>query len=541
MRRPNILLITTDQQRWDHIGLAGLEAIATPNLDRLGSQGLHFTRAYTPSPICTPARVSLMTGRYPSLHRAHTIGITINPFPRPTLPDLLQEAGYDTALFGKSHFSRRADEEAHFLTDGHLGATDTASDQVATAHASAAGGLRESDWYRSHDGPYLGFRVARLASGHTTNGKPVMHYRAWLEEQGLTADEWGAWFPDETGGHDHSATGSWSIPAEYHDTSFVTQLTEEWIARHSESEPDERRPWFCWASYQDPHEPFLCPEPWFSMVDTQRMVLPEGHREGEFNDKPAFYADALHTRFADDLGHGSGKAGTQWAQFDDGHGVPCSSPREDLDGRSREAMQATLGMVGFLDHGVGRILAALEKRGELENTIVIYTSDHGELHGHHGFWHKGLFAYEDVQRVPLLVYGPGHVGATGLTGAITNLIDLPPTILSLAGVEPPVGMQGVDLSPVLRGDRGSVREATIVELEATSKVYQQTLVTEQYKLVVYRDLDDGELYDLEADPDQYVNLWNLEESAALKSQLLVELAREQMRREGRAPKRTAFA
>ena len=90
MSRPNILFITTDQQRFDHLGLKGLRAVDTPNLDRLGTQGVHFDRAYCPSPVCTPTRVSLLTGRYPSSHLAYTIGVTPDPFPGPTLPEIAE-------------------------------------------------------------------------------------------------------------------------------------------------------------------------------------------------------------------------------------------------------------------------------------------------------------------------------------------------------------------------------------------------------------------------------------------------------------------
>jgi arylsulfatase A-like enzyme len=271
------------------------------------------------------------------------------------------------------------------------------------------------------------------------------------------------------------------------------------------------------------------------------MKLEEGYRPGELDDKPKFYREARDVEFGPSSGHGGGNPGTDWAAFDDGYGIPCAYRRDDIEGREHEAMQATLGMVGFIDHGVGRILRTLEAAGELENTIIIYTSDHGELHGHHGFWHKGLFAYEDVQRVPLLVWGPGRVNARGTVQALANLVDLPRTILSAAGVNIPVGMQGVDLAPILAGERESVQDATIIELEATRNVYQQTLVTPRYKLVVYRDSDEGELYDLAADSDQYTNLWSDAGSAELRAGLLLELVQQQMRREGRAPERGSFA
>ena len=132
---PNILLITTDQQRYDHLGMAGVHGIDTPNLDRLGREGVHFNRAYTCCPICTPARVSLLTGQYPSVHRAYSIGVTPDPFPKPTIAHILNDTGYATALFGKAHFVRRDDEARHFA-----GVDDP-----------------PPEFYRTNTGPYLGF------------------------------------------------------------------------------------------------------------------------------------------------------------------------------------------------------------------------------------------------------------------------------------------------------------------------------------------------------------------------------------------------
>lgn len=457
---PNILLITTDQQRFDHLGLAGIRGIDTPHLDRLGSQGVHFNRAYTCCPICTPARLALLTGQYPSVHRGYSIGVSVDPFPRPTIADLLSDAGNATALFGKAHFVRREDEERHF----------------AGIDSPPAG------FYRNNSGPFIGFDCAKLERRHTTNGVPGMHYRVFLEDAGV---EYADWYPDVHGKHDHAQAGLWNIPAGFHDTNWVTDNTIQWIRSMSRRSKDT--PWFAWASYQDPHEPFVCPDPWFSTVRMNEVSPLEGHRDGEFDDKPPFYRQAYETGFGKDLSvqYGGAVPGN-WRSFDDGHGIPSAFNRIDLTGKELDALQATLGMVAFIDHGVGRIIAVLEDLGMLDNTIIVFTTDHGEIHGHHGLWHKGLFPYEDNQRIPLLIYGPGHVKARGTVQALANLVDVPATLLSFAGVEKPQGMQGVDLGPILDGSEDTVQDATVIELEATQKVYQQTMITDQYKIVLYR-------------------------------------------------------
>ena len=286
-------------------------------------------------------------------------------------------------------------------------------------------------------------------------------------------------------------------------------MTQDWIEKQSSDQP-----WFCWASFQDPHEPFVCPEPWFSQVRTAEIEPFEGVRPGEFDDKPAFYASG-------------------WDGIHDQFGVPCVYEKPQWDAAAKTALQATLGMIKFLDHRIGTILKTLEAAGQAQDTIIIFTSDHGEMHGHHGYWGKGLTAYDDCQRVPLIVWGPGRVAAQDATDALANLVDLPKTILTLTGTDQPTRLQGADLSPILAASKVTVQNATMIECRPThSSFYQQTFVTDRHKLVVYRDLDTGELYDLRDDPDQYVNLWDKPEHAALKLRLLHRLSQFHMEREG---------
>ena len=494
--RPNILLITSDQQRADHLGVKGMDAIPTPAFDRLATEGVHFDRAYTPSPICTPARVSLLTGQYPSRHGAWSIGVTADPFPRPTLADRLATQGYTTALYGKTHFVRREDEPSHVT-----GQLDPAP-----------------ELFHTFNGPYLGFEQIQACRGHTVNAVPDMHYRAFLERAGV---DYASWFPKLAEAYDHWHCGAWEIPAEYHDTEWVTGLTEAYIHTRAES----GTPWFCMANYQDPHEPMRCPEPWFSRVDTQRLQLQEGARPGEFDDKPAFYAHATRG---------------DWGWVNDGVGVLSLFHNPAWDEQAAAAMQATVGMVGFLDHGVGRLLKALEATGQADNTVIVYTSDHGEMHGHHGFWAKGLAPYDDSQRVPLLVWGAG-IAAIGTTQALANLVDLPATILQLAGAEPALDMQGVDLTPLLRGAADHVQQNTVIECRATASICQQTFITADHKLILYEHTEEGELYDLTTDPDQYTNLWNEPAMQSVRADLLQQFLQRRMTQECTQAPRVSFA
>jgi arylsulfatase A-like enzyme len=139
--------------------------------------------------------------------------------------------------------------------------------------------------------------------------------------------------------------------------------------------------------------------------------------------------------------------------------------------------------------GIRRSIAACwsRSRGRGKETIIVFTSDHGEMHGHHGLWGKGLPAFEDNQRVPLIVWGPSFFRGCGTTQALANLVDVTRTLLSLARIEPPIGIQGTDLMPVLNDTAASVQDSTVVECHATRYIYQQTFITDRYKMVLYRD------------------------------------------------------
>lgn len=231
-----------------------------------------------------------------------------------------------------------------------------------------------------------------------------------------------------------------------------------------------------------------------------------------------------------------------FGRFDDGHGFPSCFGDFERKGIERDSLRATVGMVNFMDDRIGAIFRTLEETGQLQNTLVVYTTDHGEMHGHHGLWGKGAAACEGCQRVPFLAWGPGLMPATGKTEALANLVDLPRTFLNFAGVEEPTGLQGVDLGPVLRREKEAVQDAVTIELRPTYETFcQQTLVTASHNLVVYRDTDDGELYDLDADPDQYRNLWHDPAARDTRDALVRRLVRLHPEREAHSPRRVSFA
>ncbi|MBE7463691.1 MAG: sulfatase-like hydrolase/transferase [Planctomycetes bacterium] len=510
--RPNLLLITTDQQRWDTLSLYGQPGYRTPVLDRLAANGRCFDRAYCPSPICTPSRVAMLTGQYPSRNGAHTIGVT-PAFRDPTLPQLLSAHGYASAMIGKTHFASRGIEAKH--TAGRY-APDPAQADPPDA------------FWHSYDGPYLGFDFVRVGWGHTNERIPGEHYRAWLQRQGVNFDRVHRVHPMEPhrklpGGEDVIETGLWSnLPERYHKTAWITEETIGFAERQQVA----GKPWFCWTSFEDPHFPFVCPDPYFSAVDMSAVRL-HRHTPGEFDDRPPFYKRYYET--------GQWHDGAR--DFFDGISVPACRRNQWVEARSDT--QAYIGMCNMLDVYVGRIVERLERIGALENTLLIFTSDHGEYLGHHGFWGKGLPAYEDVHRVPCVAHWPAGMANApkGRTEALFSLVDIPQTFLDAAGVPAAVGMQGVSQLPVLRGESSGARDWALIENHATPRVYQQSFVTRTHKLVVYRDAEYGELYDLSADPEQTANLWSRAEHAALREQLLRRFLQANMAKDGIQPKR----
>jgi uncharacterized sulfatase len=205
------------------------------------------------------------------------------------------------------------------------------------------------------------------------------------------------------------------------------------------------------------------------------------------------------------------------------------------DAALRRNMATYYGMISLMDQQIGRILTRLDELGIAENTLIVFGTDHGHFLGQHGLVAKGAFHYEDLLRVPFLVRWPGVVPAGAVSKALQGLIDLPSTFLSACGIPVPGLMQGVDQMPVWRGEAPSARDEVLVEFRhQPTTVHLRTYIDARYKLTVYRDQPYGELFDLEADPEERRNLWDEPACAVLKGELLrrfvnAELKREPMR------------
>ncbi|HVX44590.1 MAG TPA: sulfatase-like hydrolase/transferase, partial [Mycobacteriales bacterium] len=466
-RPPNILLVTSDQQHHSALGVH-TPVLQTPHLDALGAGGLRYDRAYCNNPLCSPSRSTMITGLYPSWHGCWTLGTKLDEDVR-TVGEQFSAAGYATSLIGKAHFQPLA----------------TAPEQTSL---EAQPLLRDLDFWREFHGPFYGFDHIELARNHADESHVGQHYAIWMQENGLP--NWRDHFrsyppvPDEP-----IRRHTWDLPAEYH---YSTWTAERSIAQIEQAVAADQ-PFFTWASFHDPHPPYLVPEPYASMYDPAD-VEPGSLTPGEL--------DAMAPWFG--LTQDENPDFSEWQETAfANHGFGSHLVEEKL---LRQNIAIYYGMISFLDAQFGRILAALDRLGVADDTIVVFTSDHGHFLGQHGLTAKGPFHYEDLLRVPFLVRWPGRIAPGRVTEGLLGLIDLSPTLLSASGLPVPGAMQGVDQTPVWRGQAASVQDHVIVEnRHQPSAVHLRTLIEDRYKMTLYGGRPWGDLFDLQEDPGEVRN------------------------------------
>ena len=181
-------------------------------------------------------------------------------------------------------------------------------------------------------------------------------------------------------------------------------------------------------------------------------------------------------------------------------------------------------MITLIDENIGRVLAALKEKGLEDDTLVLFTNDHGELLGDHGLLFKGPFHYDCLIKAPMIVKWPGVVPKGSRYTQITEHVDILPTLLDLAGVAVPNGVQGMSMAPILRGDAGAGRDCALTEFNCYDwGLMVKTITTREYKLTYYAGERFGELYDRVKDPDEFVNHWDDPDYAEVKQALLRRL------------------
>lgn len=486
MSKPNILLITSDQQHFNTIGAFNPE-IKTPNLDRLVREGTTFNRSYCPNPTCTPTRASIITGLYPSQHGAWSLGTKLSEDVR-TVGEEFINAGYHTALVGKAHFQPLA-----------------STSEYPSIEAYPV--LQDLDFWKTfndnHDSWY-GFEHCELARNHTDEAHVGQHYALWLEENGC--DNWKDYFRKPTGNLDVQLVRNWEIPERYHYNNWITERTNCLLEGYVKND----EPFLMWASYFDPHPAYAVPEPYFSMYDPEKLTLPTvTPGEHDKNAKHFQLTQLENPDFSAYMESGQGIHGMESHLYDES----CL----------RKQMAVYYGMVTMLDKYIGKILDKLDSLGIADNTIVVFTTDHGHFIGQHGLSAKGPFHYEDMIKIPLIVRYPDQVEAGKTSSAMQSLVDLAPTFLSFSGLDIPMAMTGKDQKEVWLGKIDKVRDHILCENHhEPTVIHLKTYVDQRYKITVYYNSIQGELFDLQEDPGEINNLWDDPNFRDLKMDLLLK-------------------
>lgn len=486
MKKPNVLIITSDQQHFNTIGAFNSE-ISTPNIDRLVEGGMTFSRAYCPNPTCTPTRATIITGMYPSQHGAWTLGTKL-PETTLTIGDVLLEKGYQTTLVGKAHFQPLASTEEFRSLEAYPILQDL------------------NFWRGFNDNmeSWYGFKHVELARNHTDEAHVGQHYSLWLQEKGCT--NWREYFRKPTGVLEHEADRVWKIPEEYHYNAWIAERTNDLMEKYVE----EDKPFLMWASFFDPHPDYVVPEPYYSMYDPDKISF-DRVIEGEHEKNPPHFRKTQEVKadFSEYMETGFGI-----------HGMH-SHIRDEKILRKHKAIY--YGMITMMDKYIGRILDKLTELGQENNTIIIFTTDHGHFIGQHGLMAKGPFEYEDMIKVPFIVKYAEMIKSGKQTEAMLSLVDISPTILDLLSFNIPNTMTGKSQKDVLMQKRESVRDHIICEHHhEPTKINLRTYVDERYKLTVYYNETYGELFDLQEDPNEVNNLWDNQEYKDLKMSLMLK-------------------
>jgi len=455
--RPNIVWILSDQHRADAIGANSDGVVQTPNLDALMAEATSFDSNYCQGPLCVPARASLLTQRYVSDH-----GVEDNTWRNgtpglPTTVQQIRDAGYHTAALGKMHLYKYppdvADGEPIMHEHGFIEV-----DEVLGKYGNAFGRSPYTDYLaeRGQLEAYAWFLEERNP-----------HSRSTLAERGME-------------GKAHWSTDPAPMAAEDHPDAWLGRRTADWITDYQGDGP-----FFLWVGFPGPHDPWDAPQEYVDLYSDKEIPLPETL-------EPPVPGGNSFDRMLD-------------AVADYG-----SSATADLD-TIREVRRHYYAGVSMIDESIGLIMDQLRKRGMLDNTWIVYTSDHGEMLGDHGLFTKTLF-YESSVRVPLVVRPPGGQEPRTFSG-LTEHIDLAATLCELAGAEPVQGSSGRSFADILRGGSDWDREVVRSECEGFGMWR-----TNGYKLVVDEsELVPVQLFDLRRDP-----LENLNRVAEAEYQLVVQ-------------------
>lgn len=439
-RPKNVLFLMSDQHKPGALSVDGHPQARTPALDTLARSALRFQHAYCANPICGPARASMWTGLYTHHHR-----VTANEVPWPvgttSIGDSFRAAGYHTAAIGKMHF---ADANCHGFDYR----------------------LDFNDWYQ-----YLGPKAKRYADevgrAFPGDGHPQIG-SLW---HGI--DPWkGLYEPDGREGWTHVGRTS-KMPEADHFDSFVARETIAYLKRYA-----GRGPFFLVTSFIKPHQPFMPAERFAKMYRAEDMRLPDSWGKMDPATTPAFIQKRIREN-------------------------PLTPELLDPT-KALQRIASYYGCLAQMDDCAGSVLRALKEMGLENDTIVVYTSDHGELLGEHSLWQKFVF-YESSVTVPLMFRVPGMTAAGGTCSVPVSHVQVAPTLAELCGVKPLASSDGDSLVPLLREPGRTVDTAVHAHYDMGGRNKKAMIRHGDWKYCHYIN-DIPELFNLREDPQEMRNL-----------------------------------
>ena len=431
----------------------------------------------------------MITGLYPRHHRLAMNGMAL-PDDVPVITNTLATAGYRTHGVGKQHLQPLLAPQKYHMPDSRAFWT-----------------LPESNRWK---GPYYGYQTVDLLLGESDTAQIAGHYATWLRDS--HPDMVSLLLPSnapESPPVDLDEIWRSAIPVEHHYNTWITDRAVSFLEQTSTAS----EPFFLFVSYPDPHHPFDPPATYADRFDPAAIPVPRPSDEERSRQLP--YYDELYPK-------GQGFRELYWTARTDLEGGSMITTDSISDTSMQLAIAYTYAMIEMIDDQVGRLLQTLNRIGISDSTIVIFTSDHGELLGDHGLLHKGPPPYRQLTEISLLLQGPG-IPAKAIVNSMTNHIDLAPTILDLAGI--PAGdhdFDGVSLVPLFSNQSLSIRDCDFGEYHPTSRadVYNQTVRTDEWRLTLYPNCPEwGELYHLAEDPSEKINLYNERDLRTARSNL----------------------
>lgn len=475
----NILFIMFDQLRFDYLGSAGHPTLETPHLDALAAKGVRFSRAYVQSPVCGASRMSFYTGRY-----VHSHGAAWNNFPlkvgEMTLGDHLRPLGMDAWLIGKTHM--KVDEKG--MT--RLG---IARDSVIGARVGECGFdvfIRDDGlWGEGPFGPYDAKRSPYneylKAKGYEADNPWAENANAGITDEGEIAS---AWFMQH-------AEKPANIREEDSETPWLTAKAIDFLkSRRGGGDA----PFLCHLSYIKPHWPYIVPAPYHALYGTNQILPPVRHEQERADPHPVYRA---------------------FMENPIGRSFSRDEVRETV-------IPAYMGLIKQCDDQMGRLFAYLEESGQMDDTMIVVTSDHGDYLGDHWLGEKDLF-HEQSVKIPLIIYDPRET-ADATRGTVCDelveSIDLAATFIEAAGGEVPQHIvEGRSLLPLLRGEKPEGwREFAVSEYDYSATPMADTLgvsprdarlfmiCDKRWKFIHAEGGFPPMLFDLEEDPNEFTDL-----------------------------------